>query len=162
MNNTNQHTNQQQAPTIHINGTSPDELLSRILEARHGLHSVFKLLAATQPHGRDYYPQGEMDKGTGDAADAAFDRAIAEHAARMAKLRSVYEELEKMAETVAWSPYVLSVSAKHKREEESRLAVCVSCGKTEQDYAASKMGFNTSCLSIYNGRTLCPDCIPAN
>ena len=39
---------------------------------------------------------------------------------------------------------------------------CESCGKNEQHFIASGMEFNTSCLSEYNGQTLCPDCIPAN
>jgi hypothetical protein len=39
---------------------------------------------------------------------------------------------------------------------------CEGCGKTEQDCIASGLEFSTACLSDYENRMLCPDCIPAN
>jgi hypothetical protein len=74
-------------PTIHLNGTSRKGLLDPMREAVHKLHEAGTALAQTAPHGRDYYPQ------SGEAIYAAQK----EHQARMAKIRSVVDELEEIA-----------------------------------------------------------------
>lgn len=71
-------------PTIHLNGTNPEELRRGYAEARtHALLLVEKLLA-TAPNGRDYYLQG----------DEAIKQATREHWARIAKINAILEELE--------------------------------------------------------------------
>lgn len=48
-------------------------------------------LANAAPNGRDYYPQGP----------GALKQAQEEHQNRMARLRSVYAELQQLAEAIA-------------------------------------------------------------
>ena len=75
-------------PTIHLNGSSSSELLETACDALGVLGAAIEAVNATSPHGRDY-PQG-------DSADAAR-----EHANRIAKLWSVFAELEQLAEHIA-------------------------------------------------------------
>jgi len=78
-------------PTIHLNGSSPDELLGRLEEALSAVFNARNALSFTAPNGRDYYPQG----------DDALRAAIAEHDSRSRRLREVQEELQVIAEYVA-------------------------------------------------------------
>jgi len=82
-------------PTIHLNGTSAQELLAKYQEAAHAVNIAMAMLALSGPHGRDYYPQDQY-RGEGKAIDAAY----AEHCARMEKLKSVYEELQALVENI--------------------------------------------------------------
>lgn len=75
-------------PTIHLNGTSKGELLRQLQDAVIAIGDAEIAVQRACPNGRDYYPQGP------DAINAALD----EHRARMARLRSVREELEAIAE----------------------------------------------------------------
>jgi len=77
-------------PSIHLNGTSQKELFGGYLEAARAVRAAIEAVQATGPNGRDYYPQG---------GDALHD-AIAEHASRVQKLRSVLSELETIAEAI--------------------------------------------------------------
>lgn len=77
-------------PTIHLNGTSREDLTEALREAVHAIHKAGRKLAATCPNGRDYYPQGA----------AAITVALAEHEDRMRKLREVASELEHIAEYI--------------------------------------------------------------
>lgn len=77
-------------PTVHMNGTSKDALTEAIREAVHAIHEAGRLLAATYPNGRDYYPQG----------NDAVHTAMKEHDARMQKLRDVVTELETLHEAI--------------------------------------------------------------
>ena len=77
-------------PTVHLNGTSRQDLLDGYCEAIHALHQAGVKLAAAYPNGRDYYVQG------GDAINKAMDQ----HEARMTKLREVINELEHIAEAI--------------------------------------------------------------
>ena len=74
-------------PTIHLNGTSKQALLDQVLDAAHAVQDAIKALENATPNGRDYYPQG---------ADA-IKLAIAEHTARVTKLKEVFGELAKLA-----------------------------------------------------------------
>ena len=75
------------APTIHLNGTSRDEISRQLEEAYAAVNAAIDALKRAAPNGRDYYPQG-LD---------AIDRAMDEHFARMLKLQSVADEIENLA-----------------------------------------------------------------
>ena len=77
-------------PTVHLNGTSAEELLGQVTQAAKKIHEAMAALANASPHGRDYYPQG----------DRAFTFADLEHLDRMNRLRSVYDELFTIAESI--------------------------------------------------------------
>ena len=78
-------------PTLHINGTSRDELLDQLSVAGGKVMDAIEALTAAAPNGRDYYPQGP----------SALSRAQSEHDARIARLNTVLVELTDMAEAVA-------------------------------------------------------------
>lgn len=71
-------------PTVHLNGTSRDELLNQIRDAHQAVGAAMDALRKATPHGRDYYPQGP---------DAILS-AQAEHEDRMQKLAAVRAQLE--------------------------------------------------------------------
>jgi len=75
-------------PAIDLNGTSPVELLEQHELAIAGLWSAISTLAATAPDAR-HYPARKP--GT-------FQQAQAEHRDRLARLESVMDELEQLAE----------------------------------------------------------------
>lgn len=70
-------------PTVHLNGTSADELMKQFRDAFDALHKATCLLQQAAPHGRDYYPQGQ---------DTIY-QAQKEHRARIDKLIDVKNEL---------------------------------------------------------------------
>ncbi len=78
-------------PTVHMNGTSQQELLEQYLSACKALRDALGTMASIYPNARDYSPQGPD----------AIHVAMAEHSNRMAKLRSVLAEVEQLAEHVA-------------------------------------------------------------
>jgi hypothetical protein len=78
-------------PTIHLNGTSRDELVSQYVAALDALHNAMQALIKMAPNGRDYYPQG----------DDAFPQARREQIARLSKLDDLYKEIEGMALRIA-------------------------------------------------------------
>lgn len=69
------------APTLHLNGTSFDELSAQYGEATEAVQRALRALPS--PNGRDYYPAGP----------AAYDAARREHDVRCARLRAVLDEL---------------------------------------------------------------------
>ena len=75
-------------PTIHLNGTSRNELQRQLLGAVEAIRDAEQALIETTPHGRDYYLQGT------NAINAAMD----EHLARRQRLASVRGELETLLE----------------------------------------------------------------
>jgi hypothetical protein len=78
-------------PTIHLNGTSAQSLLDDIRDAAIAVRAAMDALSRTAPNGRDYYPQG----------NDALIIASGQHAERMARLRSVYAELQQIGEYLA-------------------------------------------------------------
>jgi ferredoxin-NADP reductase len=80
-------------PTIHLNGTSREMLSDQLCEAYSAVRIAGDTLAKAAPNGRDYYPQGPE----------AFEQAVREHYARMAKLRDVMKEIETIAEAIAFA-----------------------------------------------------------
>lgn len=77
-------------PTVHMNGTSPEQLMEPLLRAHRAIEEALDALAAASPNGRDYYPQG----------DDALREAQQEHRSRAERLRSVQEELMEIAVAV--------------------------------------------------------------
>jgi hypothetical protein len=77
-------------PRVHLNGTSEAELLQQIHEARHALRNALTVMARGTPHDRDYYVIG----------DDAGPQAREQHYARVAKVESVLEELEQIAQGI--------------------------------------------------------------
>lgn len=78
-------------PTIHLNGTSRDNLIDGICEIDNALRKALAAMESNGPNARDYYPQGPK----------AFTKARAEHAARCAKVQALREEYEQMLNAVA-------------------------------------------------------------
>lgn len=74
-------------PTVHLNGTSREELQNQLQEAIWATENAIRKLANAAPNGRDYYPQGQN----------AWSRANDEHVARLGKLQSVVDDLEQIA-----------------------------------------------------------------
>lgn len=79
-------------PTIHLNGTSRDELQRQLIAAIEAVRGAVETVAKAGPHGRDYYPQGPD----------AINTALAEHYARLEKLDAVYKELCAIGEEIAF------------------------------------------------------------
>lgn len=77
-------------PTVHLNGTSRQALLDGYQAAYEAVREAYATLQGTYPNGRDYYPQGPL----------AIAGAMAEHEARLAKLRTVQEELDQLIQAV--------------------------------------------------------------
>lgn len=78
-------------PTVHLNGTSREELLRQVQAAGHAVWQARDALAKASPNARDYYPQGEL----------AYPAARAEHDRRARVLLEVEEELSQLAEAIA-------------------------------------------------------------
>jgi hypothetical protein len=77
-------------PTVHLNGTSKDELLRQLCDAHAAIAEAMRAMSECAPNGRDYYPQG---------ADA-LSRATAEHRGRVERLADVQRELMDIAEHI--------------------------------------------------------------
>lgn len=75
-------------PSIHLNGTSVQELKFNHELALRGIRQALDLMVKCDPHARDYYPQGP----------AAFPQAQKEYVIRLQKLMSVRNELEELYE----------------------------------------------------------------
>jgi hypothetical protein len=78
-------------PTIHLNGTSRESLVSDLLDALQALEAAERALQHTYPNGRDYYPQGP----------GAITEALRQHTAGMGRLHEVRRELSAIAEAIA-------------------------------------------------------------
>jgi hypothetical protein len=74
-------------PRIHLNGTSPNELLRQLLDAKDAVRKAMRALDEAAPNGRDYYP----------ISRDAIKLAQAEHESRWNRLLSVSEELDQLA-----------------------------------------------------------------
>lgn len=74
--------------TVHLNGTSRDELRRGYETASQAVFAAIEAVAKASPNGRDYYPQGP---------DVIL-QATLQHRARLAKLREVLTELQQIEE----------------------------------------------------------------
>jgi hypothetical protein len=77
-------------PTIHLNGTSRQELLDGYVVTLRAVCDAIDALSKAHPNGRDYYVQGP------DATHKAKD----EHRSRVHRLASVRDELAAIAEAI--------------------------------------------------------------
>jgi len=77
-------------PTIHLNGTSKDELLRQLEDVARQLGETLDALQNAAPNGRDYYPQGP----------AAIQTAVAEHIARCQRIIDVQREVAALWEAI--------------------------------------------------------------
>lgn len=77
-------------PTIHLNGTSKQELFDTYFEALDAIASARVALQKAAPNGRDYYPQGPE----------AYGQARLAHEQRLRLLETIYNELHAIAEHV--------------------------------------------------------------
>lgn len=77
------------APTVHLNGTSYDELYDRWRAAEAAVLAAVDALNNLPPHGRDYYPQDADQASQG----ATYRLARDQHLARVTKLLGVHNEL---------------------------------------------------------------------
>lgn len=78
-------------PTIHLNGSSADDLFEKNADAAGAIRAALNAMAKAAPHGRDYYVQG----------DEAINKAREEYWARWDKLREVLGDLESILESIA-------------------------------------------------------------
>jgi len=78
-------------PSIHLNGTGRESLLSAVCDAGTACIALLDALAFTAPNGRDYYPQG----------DASWRQAVREYTARCEAIHKVRAELESLAEGIS-------------------------------------------------------------
>ena len=78
-------------PTVHLNGTAPEDLLHQYNQAYQSVESALSALALTCPHDRDYYVQADPQAGL---------MARGEHNQRMEKLRSVADDLMALSQSV--------------------------------------------------------------
>jgi hypothetical protein len=74
-------------PTVHLNGTSREELIQLRLEAVTAIREAIVALRKAAPHGRDYYVQ----------SPEAYRMARAVWEARLDALENVAEELRSEA-----------------------------------------------------------------
>lgn len=82
-----------QAPVININGTSADELLANVLNARTAVLDAFRAVQTTTPHGRDFQ--------TAKDGDALYRQARAEHNHQLKRLDDIAKELEDLGYQIA-------------------------------------------------------------
>lgn len=73
-------------PTVHLNGTSKEGLLSPIKAAKSALRTAIEALEQAAPNARDYYVQGPD----------AYRVAEQEHVVRLTQLRLVQSELSEL------------------------------------------------------------------
>lgn len=90
------------APTVHLGGTSGEELLENINKARTALALALDAIAATAPHGRDY-PATVKDAAyyLPGQATPGFTQALLQHGARVDKLQQVHDELSVVGRAIA-------------------------------------------------------------
>jgi hypothetical protein len=78
-------------PTIHMNGTSKNDLLEGWLKMSHALNAAITAMVEEGPNGRDYYTQG----------DGVFYKAQDEQRERIKKIAAVKEEIDTIVEHIA-------------------------------------------------------------
>lgn len=77
-------------PTLHLNGTSGERLLTDLIEAADAVRNAIARVRDAAPNARDYYPQGPQ----------AIVVAQKQHFAHVEKLNSVLRDLEELMEHV--------------------------------------------------------------
>ena len=77
-------------PTLHMNGTSKEELVGNLCAAITALNDAYEAMKQCAPHGRDYYPQGSN----------ALKKATDEHLARLRLVDQVKLEMEALVNAI--------------------------------------------------------------
>ena len=77
-------------PTIYLNGTSKDELITQVETAAHAMRAAIDALNDAAPNARDYAPQGP----------AAFRFAASEHRLRVETLTRIKDDMETIWATI--------------------------------------------------------------
>jgi hypothetical protein len=77
-------------PTLHLNGTSYDELFDKADAACNALYTALMALRATAPNARDYYVQG----------NTAFSTAQNEYSERLARLSIVLMDMQSLRDNL--------------------------------------------------------------
>ena len=85
-----------QFPRIHLNGTDGGALADEYMNGIVAVGAAIKAVEAITVHGRDYYV---IDRLPGHPDPSSV--AMAEHRARLFKLKEVHDELMAIAENVA-------------------------------------------------------------
>lgn len=78
-------------PTIHLNGTSREQLLEGYCEIVYGLNDALAAMRRNGPNGRDYYVNGPD----------SLSNALKEHQARIDKVTAIWKEFTQIAEEIA-------------------------------------------------------------
>ena len=76
-------------PTIHLNGTSAEELFEQVCNVLSNLRDARAAMSLAAPHGRDYPGPG------------GFIAANSEHTDRLLRLGAILREYEALAEYIA-------------------------------------------------------------
>ena len=79
-----------QVPIVHLNGTGERQLGDSLERAWRQVQAAIRAVVEAAPHQRDYYPLGDL----------AWQRAVAQHADRIARLARVERELQRLVESV--------------------------------------------------------------
>lgn len=78
------------APVINLNGTSAQDLIDEYREAYSAIRKAYEVLQRVTVHGRDFQT----------APAGTYEKARAEHHARLAKLQEVENELIELSRLV--------------------------------------------------------------
>jgi flavin-binding protein dodecin len=78
-------------PTVHLNGTSKESLMSQYSNASKALRKAYDAMQEIEVHDRDYYVQG----------DNAGSDARKEHTRRLKALSDVFDELQAIAISIS-------------------------------------------------------------
>lgn len=81
-------------PTVHLNGTSREELMRQLIEAADALRVAQKKLAEASPNNRDYYVQ---EANGSYSATGSYSAALNEHEHLYQMLSEVLEQVEARA-----------------------------------------------------------------
>lgn len=79
-------------PTVHLNGTSKEELVSAYVSALEALRLAHSKVALACPNERDYYVKIDGDE--------AFREARTEQRVRLSLIERVISELQEIAESL--------------------------------------------------------------
>jgi hypothetical protein len=82
------------APSVHINGTSKEELLNQVLDVLICLRAALEAMAKAAPHGRDYYVQ----------TSHAIHHAISQHMYRCRTIHELVGEYQQIACKISDQP----------------------------------------------------------
>lgn len=82
------------SPTIHLNGTSREQLVREYRELQAAYYRVIEAEVDLTVHGRDYYPQGEH----------AYRQARWAYLSRTSAARRAYEDVSAIVDLLETTP----------------------------------------------------------